>query len=208
MSDGCIFLVRHGETEWSRSGRHTGRTEIPLTDQGRADARAVASLLPTRVDLVLSSPLQRAQETAALAGLQVTRTDADLVEWDYGAWEGITTAEIRSQLKDPDWTIWSAPVPAGETPGEQLADVCRRTARVIDACLPVIDGGGDVVLVAHGHVLRILTAAWLGLRPVDGRLFALDPATASILGHEHEQRVIRTWNAGAAPAHQAGASAY
>ena len=151
--------------------------------------------MPRHPDLVLCSPLQRAQHTAALAGLHVTRTDPDLVEWDYGAWEGRTTAEIRAELNEPEWTIWAQPIPAGATPGEQLADVHTRTARVIDQCLPVVDSGGVCVLVAHGHVLRILTATWLALDPSAGRLFALDPATLSILGFEHEQHVILTWNA-------------
>ncbi|MDO8733132.1 MAG: histidine phosphatase family protein [Actinomycetota bacterium] len=195
MSGGQIFLVRHGETEWSNSGRHTGRTEIPLTEHGERDARAVAALIPPHPDLVLCSPLQRAQHTATLAGLKVTRTDPDLLEWDYGAWEGLTTAEIRTQLNEPTWTIWSDPIPAGATPGEQLADIHARTARVISQCLPIVEQGGVCVLVAHGHLLRILTSTWLALEPIDGRLFALDPATLSILGFEHEQHVIRTWNA-------------
>ncbi len=201
MSSGQIFLVRHGETQWSKSGQHTGRTEVPLTEQGERDARAVALLLPQNPDLVLCSPLQRAQHTAALAGLNVTRTEPDLIEWDYGAWEGLTTAEIRTQLHEADWTIWAEPIPAGATPGEQLADIHKRTARVVAECLPIVERGGQCVLVAHGHVLRILTATWLGLEPRAGRLFALDPATLSILGFEHEQHVIRTWNAGGQTRH-------
>ncbi|MDP2012637.1 MAG: histidine phosphatase family protein [Actinomycetota bacterium] len=201
MTSGQIFLVRHGQTEWSRSGRHTGRTEIPLTEQGESAARAVALVLPKDPDLVLCSPLQRAQQTAALAGLVITETVPDLLEWDYGAWEGLTTAEIRARLNEPDWTIWAEPIPAGATAGEQLAEIQVRTTRVIEKCLPVVEAGGVCVLVAHGHVLRILTATWLCLEPIDGRLFALDPATVSILGFEHEQRVIRTWNAGAHPSH-------
>ncbi len=195
MTQGQIMLVRHGETEWSRSGRHTGRTEIPLTEQGELQASAVAGRMPAHPDLVLCSPLQRAQHTASLAGLTVSRLDPDLLEWDYGAWEGRTTAEIRAELNEPDWTIWSEPIPAGATPGEQLSEIGVRTTRVITACLPIVQAGGTCVLVAHGHVLRILTATWLGLAPVDGRLFALDPATVSILGFEHEQQVIRSWNA-------------
>jgi len=194
VTEGQIVLVRHGETEWSRSGRHTGRTEIPLTEQGERQATAVASRMPAHPDLVLCSPLQRAQHTASLAGLKVSRLDPDLLEWDYGAWEGRTTAEIRAELHEPDWTIWSEPIPAGTTPGEQLIDIGARTARVITACQPIVQAGGTCVLVAHGHVLRILTATWLALAPVDGRLFALDPATVSLLGFEHEQQVIRSWN--------------
>lgn len=201
MTNGQIYLVRHGETQWSKSGRHTGRTELPLTAQGERDATAVASLLPQQPALVLCSPLQRAQRTAALAGLTITRTDPDLLEWDYGAWEGLTTAEIREQRNDPEWTIWSEPIPAGATPGEQLADIGARASQVIAHCLPVIEQGEECVLVAHGHVLRILTATWLALDPIDGRLFALEPATLSILGFEHEQHVIRTWNAGTQQPH-------
>ena len=191
-----IWLIRHGETEWSRAGRHTGRTDIPLTPQGEANAAAlredIARLSP---GLVLCSPLGRARDTAQGAGLVPDRYVDDLLEWDYGAWEGRTTTQIRSELGDPTWVIWDHPIPPGETPGEQPADVRRRVSRVIDECAPVIDGGQDCVLVAHGHVLRILTATWLGLPPVGGRLFALDPACLSSLGHEHEQRVIRSWNA-------------
>lgn len=189
-----IVLIRHGETQWSRDGRHTGRTDLPLTEAGERAARTLAPLLPDAVDLVLCSPLQRAQRTAELAGLTVTAIDPDLVEWDYGAWEGRTTAQIRASLGDPHWVIWDHSVPPGSTPGEQPADVAVRAARVLERCRPVVDAGGTCVLVAHGHVLRILTACWLGLAPIDGRLFGLDPATLSVLGHEHEQQVIRSWN--------------
>ena len=193
----ALWLIRHGETEWSRAGRHTGRTDIPLTEQGRMNASAVAPQV-AQLDpgLVLCSPLMRAQETARLAGLVADETTADLLEWDYGAWEGRTTAEIRAELDDPTWVIWDHPVPPGQTPGEQPADVGRRVDRVIARCEPVLANGRDCVLVAHGHVLRMLTARWLGLPPVDGRLFALDPARLSSLGFEHEQRVITSWNAG------------
>ena len=119
----------------------------------------------------------------------------DLHEWDYGAWEGLTTAQIRTQLDDPTWLIWDHPIPPGSTPGEQLDDVAVRVDRVIARCLPVLETGNDAILVAHGHVLRILTARWLGLPPIAGRLFALDPARLSALGFEHEQQVISVWNA-------------
>lgn len=195
---GRIILIRHGETDWSRDGRHTGLTDLPLTEAGETAARTLASLLPAEVDLTLCSPLQRAQRTAQLAGLTVTAIDPDLVEWDYGAWEGRTTAEIRTTLGAPDWVIWDHPIPAGSTAGEQLSDIGRRTGRIIERCLPIVRAGGTCALVAHGHVLRILTAHWLGLDPIDGRLLALDPATLSVLGFEHEQRVIRTWNSHAA----------
>lgn len=191
-----IWLIRHGETEWSRAGRHTGRTDLPLTANGEAAADAIRSELSgVEAGLVLCSPLLRARETARRAGLTPGAIDDDLMEWDYGAWEGRTTAQIRADLADPGWLVWDHPVPPGETPGEQLDQVAERVERVIARCRPVLDEGRDCVLVAHGHVLRILTARWLGLPPIDGRLFSLDPARLSALGFEHETRVIRCWNA-------------
>jgi broad specificity phosphatase PhoE len=191
-----IWLIRHGETEWSRTGRHTGRTDVPLTAQGRSNAAALrprlAALSP---GLILCSPLSRARDTAQLAGLVPDAATEDLAEWDYGAWEGRTTPEIRADLADPSWTVWDHPVPPGGTLGEQLGDVALRVERVIAQCRPVLQSGKDCILVAHAHVLRILTAGWLGLPPIDGRLFALDPARLSSLGLEHEQHVIRSWNA-------------
>ena len=192
----AIWLIRHGETQWSRSGQHTGRTDIPLTLQGERNADAVrAELEGLTPALVLCSPMSRAKETARRAGLTPDAITDDLLEWDYGAWEGRTTAEIRATTGDPAWLIWDHPIPPGDTPGEQLADVAVRATRVIERCRPVLDFGRDCVLVAHGHVLRILTATWLGLPPIDGRLFALDPARLSSLGFEHETHVIRSWNA-------------
>lgn len=190
-----IWLIRHGETEWSRSGRHTGRTDIPLTPDGEQVAASLApSLASLDPGLVLCSPLSRARRTAELAGLRPDATTPDLLEWDYGAWEGRTTAEIRTELADPAWLVWDHPIPPGESPGEQLADVRVRTRRVLDRCEPVLAEGRDCVLVAHGHVLRILTATWLDLPPIDGRLFALDAGRLSALGHEHETPVIVLWN--------------
>ena len=192
----AIWLIRHGETQWSRSGQHTGRTDIPLTAQGERNADAVrAELAGMTPGLVLCSPLSRARETARRAGLTPDDITDDLLEWDYGAWEGRTTAEFRAATGDPHWLIWDHRIPPGDTPGEQLTDVAARVTRVIDRCLPVLDSGQDCVLVAHGHVLRILTATWLGLPPIDGRLFALDPARLSSIGFEHETHVIRSWNA-------------
>ena len=191
-----IWLVRHGETEWSRDGRHTGRTDVPLTAVGEQQADAVApELAGVDAGLVLCSPLARARETARRAGLTPDSLTDDLLEWDYGAWEGRTTAQIRAELADPTWLVWDHPVPAGQTPGEQLDEVGARVDRVIARCAPVLGDGRDCVLVAHGHVLRILTARWLGLPPVDGRLFALDPARISAIGFEHESHVICVWNA-------------
>lgn len=192
---GVIVLVRHGETEWSRSGQHTGRTDLPLTEKGRSDAAKLSPHLAGHsFGLVLVSPLSRAQETARLAGLS-GESDADLLEWDYGAYEGRRTADIRNDLGDPQWTIWRDPIPPGETPGEQPEDVAVRARRVIDRSMPILAADQDVALVAHGHFLRILTATWLALPAVDGRLFALDAGALSALGFEHEQHVIRTWNA-------------
>lgn len=187
-----IWLIRHGRTEWSHTGRHTGRTDIPLDDVGEQQARAIAGILQGRTfDEVLVSPLARARATSRAAGLDDDHLDPDLLEWDYGAWEGRTTSEIRIELGEPDWTIWSAPIPEGE----QAEDVEVRAQRVLRRVEPTIANGGTVALVAHGHLLRILTAAWLGLPARAGRLWALEPATISVLGYEHEQRVIRRWNA-------------
>ena len=187
---GSLMLIRHGETAWSLSGKHTGATDVSLTEHGKSLASALSSAVPHDPDLVLCSPLTRAVETAALAGLVVTRTEPDLVEWNYGDYEGRTTADIRADLNDPSWLIWNHPIPNGE----QLDDVAIRVDRVIAEVLPTVTEGGTAVLVAHGHVLRILTARWLGLEPICGRLFALEPATISTLGFEHEQRVITRWN--------------
>ena len=182
-----LVLVRHGETLWSRSGKHTGRTDIPLTEEGRRQSEHVGEMLRgRRFALVLASPLQRAAETGRLAGLgDVAVFREELMEWDYGAYEGRTTAEIRTEV--PGWSLWRDGVPEGET----AADVGRRVDAVI-ADVRAVDG--DVALFAHGHLLRVLAARWLGLPPTEGRLFALDPATISILGHERETPVIRRWN--------------
>ena len=182
-----VALVRHGETEWSRSGKHTGRTDIPLAERGREDARAVGDALRNRTfALVLTSPLTRAAETCRLAGFGEAAVQRDeLREWDYGAYEGRTTAEIRRER--PGWTLWRDGVPEGES----IEEVAARVDRVIPE-LRSIDG--DALLFAHGHVLRILAARWLGLDPSGGRLFALDPATLSALGYERETPVVRLWN--------------
>jgi probable phosphoglycerate mutase len=182
-----IAVVRHGQTEWSLNGRHTGTTDIPLTDEGRAEARASAPLVQAlQVDRVVCSPLQRARETCSLLELGLEPTiDADLVEWDYGAYEGITTKEIRETV--PGWTVWFGGCPDGETPDE----VAARVDRVIAAAR---EAGGTTLVVAHGHVLRVLTARWLGLAPQDGRFFRLDTATVSLLGWERETPVLLKWN--------------
>ena len=191
---GTIVLLRHGETEWSRSGQHTGRTDLPLTQKGEADAAALEPMIAGRsFALVLISPLQRAQQTASLAGL-TGETDSDLLEWDYGAYEGRKTVDIRQDLNDPDWTIWRDPIPPGETPGEQPEEVADRARKVLNRVEPFLLQGQDCALVAHGHFLRILTATWLGLPAVDGRLFVLDAGAISELGYEHETHAIRSWN--------------
>lgn len=182
-----VVLVRHGETEWSRAGRHTGNSDIPLTDTGREQARLLGNMLRGRnFARAFTSPLQRASETSRLAGLgEVAEECPDLREWDYGVYDGRTTADIRKVI--PGWTVWSHPVPGGET-----ADaVGRRADRVIELMRGV---DGDIALFAHGHVLRILAARWCGLDAVYGRLLALDTATLSVLSYERETPVIRTWN--------------
>ena len=183
-----VWLVRHAETEWSRSGRHTGRTDVPLTDAGRARARELGARLGEHdFALVLASPLDRARETARLAGLgDRCEIREDLLEWDYGEYEGVTTADIRA--KRPDWYLWRDGVPGGETPDE----VSARCDRVIDEILAV---DGDVALFAHGHVLRALAARWVQ-EPASfgGRLF-LSTGSVCVLGFEREVRVLRSWNA-------------
>jgi broad specificity phosphatase PhoE len=183
-----VVLVRHGGTEWSASGKHTGRTDVPLTEEGRRQSAAIgAALQGRRFALVLTSPLSRALESCRLAGFgDVAQVRDDLREWDYGEYEGRTTPEVRKER--PGWTLWSDGVPGGETAGEVRA----RADRVL-AELRAVDG--DSLVFAHGHLLRVLAARWLGLEPVAGRLFALDPATISILGYERETPVIRQWNA-------------
>jgi broad specificity phosphatase PhoE len=182
-----VVLVRHGETEWTRAGKHTGHTDIPLTEAGRREAEAVGAVLRGRAfALVLTSPLQRAAETCRLAGFgDVAVQRDDLKEWDYGAYEGRKTIQIRKER--PGWSLWRDGVPEGEMP----ADVGARVDGVIGEVRSV---AGDVALFAHGHVLRVLAARWLGLGPESGQLFALDPATLSVLGYERETPVIRLWN--------------
>ena len=195
---GELILLRHGETEWSRDGRHTGRTDVPLTPKGAVSAAALAPvvverLAGDRLAAVFASPAQRALRTAELAGLPVTKTDPDLWEWDYGGYEGITTPEI--QRERPGWSLWRDGVIPGDAdhPGETVEDVGERVDRVLKRAAPLLRDG-DVALVAHGHVLRVLTARWLGLSPTGGRLFRLDTGTVSTLGTEHDEPVILSWN--------------
>jgi len=182
-----LWLIRHGETAWSAAGRHTGRTDLALTQRGERQAERLRPwLAEQQFALVLSSPLRRARDTCRIAGLRdAALLEADLSEWDYGGYEGRTGAEIR--VESPGWTIWDAGVPGGET----LVAVGARADRVLAR---VLGASGDVALFAHGHLLRVLAARWLGCAPVSGRSLALHPASVSILGHESEQRVIELWN--------------
>jgi len=183
---GDVWLVRHGATEWSRSGRHTSTTDLPLLPEGEAAARSLAPRLAEQAfALVFTSPRLRARRTAELAGFPDAEVDEDLVEWDYGDYEGVTTDEIRESV--PGWTVWSHPCPGGES----AADVAARVDRVVARARAV---AGDVLLVGHGHALRALAARWLGLDVSEGRLLRLDTGTASVLGLEREQPVVLRWN--------------
>jgi probable phosphoglycerate mutase len=191
---GGLLLIRHGETEWSRDHKHTGRTDIPLTAAGEAAAAALAGELAAKpIVAVFTSPARRAVRTAEIAGLAGARADPDLAEWDYGGYEGKTTAEIRQHR--PGWTLWRDGVIAGdaEHPGETIGEVSSRADAALARARPLL-AGGDVALVAHGHLLRVLTARWLGLEPASGRLFQLDTGTLSTLGSEHGEPVIAAWN--------------
>jgi broad specificity phosphatase PhoE len=197
---GEIILLRHGETEWSRDGRHTGRTDLPLTDHGREQAVAASRFLAGhRIVAAWSSPAQRAQETAKLAGLTLNGTDPDLWEWDYGGYEGVTTAQIQQER--PGWYLWhDGVIPGGPDgfPGEAVEHVGERCDRVISRVLPLVQGpearDGDVALVAHGHVLRVLAARWIGLPAREGSRLKLDTASVSRLGFEHDVPVLSAWN--------------
>ena len=183
---GEAVLVRHAETEWSLNGRHTGRTDIPLTEHGRAVARALRERLSTwRFDLVLVSPSARARETCELCGLDAdAQVCHDLLEWDYGDYEGLTSPEIRAQR--PDWLLWRDGCPGGESP----ADIGARADRVIGE----IGASGNVAVFSHGHMLRVLGARWIALGPDSGGRLGLSPAAICVLGHERQTRVIARWN--------------
>jgi broad specificity phosphatase PhoE len=195
-----LVLARHGETDWSRTGRHTGRTDIPLTDVGREQARRLGGILAGRpFTRVFSSPLSRARETAQLAGFgDRVELDDELREWDYGVYEGRTRADIAAEI--PGWTVWSHPMVGGES----LDQLGARADRVISALLPI---GGDVLLSSHGHFLRVLAARWTQAAAVTGSRLELWTATVSELGWEHDRRVIEVWNAGGPPAGPARGSA-
>ncbi|MET8810909.1 histidine phosphatase family protein [Streptomyces sp. NPDC004549] len=193
---GDLLLVRHGETEWSLSGQHTSWTDLPLTARGEEQARSLAPLLAGRdFAVVLTSPMDRARDTARLAGLTGAESDPDLVEWDYGGYEGVKTVDIHETR--PDWDLWTDGVPPGPEghPGESPEQIGARADRVlarVDKALQ--EDGGDVILVAHAHFLRVLTARRLGLPPADGRLFQLATGTVSRLSTEHGRPVIVEWN--------------
>lgn len=188
------MLVRHGETEWSRTGRHTGRTDVGLTERGQQQAQAVgAALRARRFAVVLTSPLERAAETCRLAGYgDVAARRDELMEWDYGAYEGRKTLDIRKERSD--WTLWRDGVPDGET----ATEVGARVDGLVDE---LRSADGDAAVFSHGHLLRVFAARWVGLEPTAGGLFALDPATISVLGYERETPVIRSWNEKAAVAY-------
>jgi broad specificity phosphatase PhoE len=179
-----IWIIRHTDTEWSVTGRHTGRTDLPLSAAGREETGRLRERL-AGIDFaeVISSPLRRAKETCELAGLQCTRESADLVEWDYGDYEGLTTVEVRHRR--PHWDLWRDGAPGGE----DAAAVGRRA----DAVLGELPDTGEIALVAHAHLLRVLTARWLGLPPSDGALFAFEPGGIGQLGYERERRVLCGW---------------
>jgi probable phosphoglycerate mutase len=186
---GTVTLVRHAETEWSLAGRHTGRTDVPLTGAGRDRARALSERLSGRsFTLVLTSPLSRAVETARLAGFPDAERDPDLMEWDYGDDEGLTTPQIREE-RDPDWLLWRD----GAAGGEAADDVGARVDRVIAR---LTAAGGDCLVFAHGHVLRVLAARWLEQPAQFGARLVLQTGTLSVLGYEHGIRAILNWNAG------------
>jgi broad specificity phosphatase PhoE len=182
-----VWLVRHGETEWSKSGQHTGRTDIPLTAEGERQGKALGRHLAGQAFArVLTSPLARARETCRLAGFgAVAEVSEDLLEWNYGIYEGRTTAAIRAE--QPGWSIWTTAVAQGETV-EQVGERARRVIARTDAV------AGDIAIFAHAHFLRILAACWIGLPPIHGRNLTLGPASLSRLGFERETRVIQVWN--------------
>ena len=182
-----LVVIRHGATEWSRSGQHTGHTDIPLLPEGEAQARATAALIAGQeFALVLTSPLQRARHTCELVGLGTqAQIEPNLIEWVYGEYEGITSAQIHGTV--PGWTVWTDAIPGGES----IEQVAARADAVIER---VLAADGDCAVVAHGHILRMVTARWCQLDPIEGRRFVLDPATLSVLGWEHEARAILQWN--------------
>jgi broad specificity phosphatase PhoE len=198
LAMGELILIRHGATEWSSAGRHTGRTDVPLTDEGLAAAIRLSPAVAARqIAAACTSPASRARHTADAVGLSGAVVNPDLQEWDYGGYEGRTTPQIQAER--PGWSLWrDGIVPGGaEHPGETIEQVGHRADAVLGQVTPLLPRG-DVALVAHGHLLRVLTARWLGLPPAAGRLFRLDTGTLSLLGFEHADPVISSWNLPAA----------
>ncbi len=195
-----IVMVRHGQTEWSLSGQHTSVTDLPLTAVGEDEARNVGRALKDReFGLVLSSPRQRALRSAELASYaDVVQVEPNLVEWDYGAYEGMTTKEIVAQL-GARWDLWSDGVPPGASPGEDAEEVQARARAVVARSMPELDAGRSVLLIAHAHILRAIAVAWVDLPAEDGTIFALSTSTVSELGFEHERHAILKWNAPVSP---------
>jgi probable phosphoglycerate mutase len=191
-----LWLIRHGETEWSAAGRHTGRTDIPLTEHGRQCAVELGKFLAgTKFQAVLRSPMLRARETCEIAGFgDVAVVDEGLMEWDYGVYEGRTSQEIQAQI--PGWSVWKDPIVGGESVEQVGARADGVIARALAAAGPQTDDVVRVALFAHAHILRILAARWIGLAPRDGSLFALGTGSVSVLGFERETRVIQHWNRG------------
>jgi probable phosphoglycerate mutase len=190
---GSLVLLRHGETDWSRAGRHTGRTDIALTARGEQRAVRARRLLSHRVfSLVLTSPLQRAHRTAQLAGLANAQVEDNLMEWDYGGYEGLTTTEIRERVGHP-WTIFDDGVIPGATPGESIDDVAARAHKVLERAMPFL-ATGDVALVGHGHCLRILTAVFLSQELRFGAQILLDAGSVSVLRTDRGTPAIESWN--------------
>jgi broad specificity phosphatase PhoE len=191
---GELVLIRHGETEWSAGRRHTSVTDLDLTDAGVRQAADLATAVRERTFVaVVSSPRRRALRTAELAGLTPTEVTEDIAEWNYGEYEGVTTADIHAS-RDPHWNLWTDGCPGGETPEQVGARIDAVLARVA----PLLDSG-DVAVVAHGHSLRVTGARWIGLPPAGGGLLKLDTATISVLGFEHGRRAVHRWNAPADP---------
>jgi broad specificity phosphatase PhoE len=191
MSHPELWLCRHGETEWSRDGRHTSHTDLPLTDDGVAQARGMAPLFDGLVfDLVLRSPLQRSAETATAVGFPEAMREPALAEWDYGDYEGVTTARIREDV--PGWTVFTHPTPGGESADQVAARADRIIARVLD------EATDRALVFSHGHLLRVLAARWIDEPPALGQRLLLDTGSVSVLGWEREVRAIRRWNIGAA----------
>lgn len=189
-----LVLVRHGETEWSRNGRHTGTTDLPLLPAGQECARRVGRMLAGhRFVAALSSPLGRARHTAELAGLTDVEVAPELREWDYGGYEGLTTPQIRDLVGDPTWEIFKDGTVPGDTPGESVWDVAARVSHVLAKVTPMLDEG-DVALVAHGHSLRILASVFLQMSPKFGARLILDAGSVSKLGFHHNQPTIQVWN--------------